>query len=363
MPRLITRRRLLTTPASRAPALLLGGCDWLGASPSFRDIVLGSGEWLSYRVHRLIGSSALAREYDPSQMSPNFRTNGNIRPALRSDRRHAEAGFADWRLQVDGLVERARAPSRSPSSAPCRRAPRSPATTASRAGAPSASGPACRSRTCSTQVRPAAGRALRRLPLRRRLPRHAVLREHRPRRRLPPADHPRLRHERRRPAASATARRCACASSASSATSTRSSSCASRRSPASPPSARARAASGRTWPTTTGTRGSPQAATSGSVRRAVPAHAWIQMPQTGAPGRRCRRRRRRAPGRPGPGVAAPSSSRAGQGTPSTVTLPSSSVEGRPPPPRGRRAGRRAGSARRPVRRAGRSGRPAPGRRR
>ena len=62
----ITRRRLLTTGLA-APALVLGGCDWLGASPSFREIVLGSGEWLSYRVHRLIGSSALAREFDPSR--------------------------------------------------------------------------------------------------------------------------------------------------------------------------------------------------------------------------------------------------------------------------------------------------------
>ena len=43
--RLITRRRLLTGGLA-APALLLGGCDRLGASPSFREIVLGSGEWL-----------------------------------------------------------------------------------------------------------------------------------------------------------------------------------------------------------------------------------------------------------------------------------------------------------------------------
>jgi DMSO/TMAO reductase YedYZ molybdopterin-dependent catalytic subunit len=106
MARLLTRRRFLTTAGAAAPALLLGGCDRLGASPSFRDMVLGTGEWLSYRVHRLIGSDALAREFDPSQMSPEFRTNGNTRPKSPEYLAHAQRGFADWRLAVDGLVER-----------------------------------------------------------------------------------------------------------------------------------------------------------------------------------------------------------------------------------------------------------------
>jgi DMSO/TMAO reductase YedYZ molybdopterin-dependent catalytic subunit len=106
MARLLTRRRLLLTAGAAAPALLLGGCDRLGASPSFRDMVLGTGEWLSYRVHRLIGSDALAREFDPSQMSPEFRTNGNTRPKSPEYLAHAQRGFADWRLAVDGLVER-----------------------------------------------------------------------------------------------------------------------------------------------------------------------------------------------------------------------------------------------------------------
>ena len=105
MPRLVTRRKLLTSAGLAAPALLLGGCDWLGARPSFRDMVLGSGEWLSYNVHRLIGANAMAREFDPSEMSPKFRTNGNTSPRSPDYQRHAEAGFADWRLALDGLVE------------------------------------------------------------------------------------------------------------------------------------------------------------------------------------------------------------------------------------------------------------------
>ncbi|CAN5667761.1 molybdopterin-binding protein [soil metagenome] len=100
----MTRRRLLRAAGIGAPALLLGGCDRLGRSPGFRDVVLSSGEWISYRVHRLIGASALAREYDPSEMSPVFRTNGNTRPRADAYQADAAAGFADWRLGVDGLV-------------------------------------------------------------------------------------------------------------------------------------------------------------------------------------------------------------------------------------------------------------------
>lgn len=105
MPRPVTRRKLLTTAGLGAPALLLGGCDWLGASPSFHDIVFGTGEWLAYRAQRLIGSQALAREYDPSEMSPKFRTNGNVSARSPVWQRHAAENFANWRLEVDGLVD------------------------------------------------------------------------------------------------------------------------------------------------------------------------------------------------------------------------------------------------------------------
>jgi DMSO/TMAO reductase YedYZ molybdopterin-dependent catalytic subunit len=99
----LTRRRFLAAGLA-APTLALGGCDWLAASPRFGDLVLGSGEWLSYRVHRLIGTDALAPEFRPEDMSPLFRTNGNTRPRSETWARHAAAGFADWRLSVGGAV-------------------------------------------------------------------------------------------------------------------------------------------------------------------------------------------------------------------------------------------------------------------
>ncbi len=104
---LITRRKVITGVALATPAILVG-CDRLGQAQSFRDIVLSSGEWLSHKVHRLIGSDALAREYDPSAMTPEFRTNGNTMPQSERYARHLAEGFANWRLEVGGLVHGAR---------------------------------------------------------------------------------------------------------------------------------------------------------------------------------------------------------------------------------------------------------------
>ena len=99
-----TRHGLLSSLAAGGSASLLAGCDQLGQSPSFENL-LASGEWLSYRVQRLIGSAALAREYTEAEMSPDFRTNGNTQARSGEWARQAAQGFAGWRLTVDGLVE------------------------------------------------------------------------------------------------------------------------------------------------------------------------------------------------------------------------------------------------------------------
>ena len=103
MSEFITRRNVLTGLTLAAPTVLIG-CDRLSASSSFRELVLSSGEWLSMRAQRLIGSNALAREFDPSEMSPMFRTNGNTQPASVEYRRHQSEGFVNWQLTVGGLV-------------------------------------------------------------------------------------------------------------------------------------------------------------------------------------------------------------------------------------------------------------------
>jgi DMSO/TMAO reductase YedYZ molybdopterin-dependent catalytic subunit len=100
----LSRRRLLAGLGLAAAATALSACDRLGRSPAFRNF-LASGEWLSYRVHRVIGRSAMATEYPESQLSPVFRTNGNTRPRSAEYLRHASQGFADWRLAIDGFVD------------------------------------------------------------------------------------------------------------------------------------------------------------------------------------------------------------------------------------------------------------------
>jgi len=102
--RFLTRRQLLTSVALGGSATLLSGCDRLSRNPDFRD-ALDAGEWLSYNVHRLVGASSLAREYAQSEMSPVFRTNGNTRPRSDHWNRLAAQNFADYRLDVEGLVE------------------------------------------------------------------------------------------------------------------------------------------------------------------------------------------------------------------------------------------------------------------
>lgn len=102
--RILTRRRFLTSVALGGSTSLLAGCDWLNQNPAFLDI-LASGEWLSYRMQRLVGSSALAREYAEADMSPDFPTNGSTRPGSNEWSRHVAQDFLNYRLVVDGLVE------------------------------------------------------------------------------------------------------------------------------------------------------------------------------------------------------------------------------------------------------------------
>ena len=98
---LLTRRSVLT---GLGFSTIIGTTAGLVLSPSFRDLALGSGEKLAYQTHRLIGRNALAPEFTEADMSPDFRTNGNTMPKSSDYQRHMETDFANWQLQVDGLV-------------------------------------------------------------------------------------------------------------------------------------------------------------------------------------------------------------------------------------------------------------------
>ena len=105
-PPALAKRRFLRRAVGGGGALLLGGCDRLNHSEAFTQ-VLGAGEALSRGVRDLVGGGAmtLAQEFTVADLSPSFRGNGNTDPSSAAYKALAAAGFADWRLVVDGLVE------------------------------------------------------------------------------------------------------------------------------------------------------------------------------------------------------------------------------------------------------------------
>ena len=87
-------------------AALTAGCSKIGDSRAFTGLVDGA-ERLHRAAHRTLGGRRpLAREYSPADISPFFRGNGNQDVDSDAYRAHAAAGFADWVLEVRGLVER-----------------------------------------------------------------------------------------------------------------------------------------------------------------------------------------------------------------------------------------------------------------
>jgi DMSO/TMAO reductase YedYZ molybdopterin-dependent catalytic subunit len=100
------RRGWLTGAGASLGALLLSACNRLNESQGFTS-VLQSAEGLTRRAQRLITDrKALAREFPPSAISTDFRANGSTSPQSEEYLAHLANGFADWKLAIDGLVER-----------------------------------------------------------------------------------------------------------------------------------------------------------------------------------------------------------------------------------------------------------------
>jgi DMSO/TMAO reductase YedYZ molybdopterin-dependent catalytic subunit len=98
---MIGRRSLIVGGAG-----LLAGCDRVLEVPKARE-VLFAGERFQQGLHRALSDrGALAPEYRADQRSPVFRTNGTRDPGTPEYAALAAGGFADWRLCVDGLVDR-----------------------------------------------------------------------------------------------------------------------------------------------------------------------------------------------------------------------------------------------------------------
>jgi DMSO/TMAO reductase YedYZ molybdopterin-dependent catalytic subunit len=110
-PRLIGRRELMAAGAATAGSVLLAGCT-AEAPPTYGSL-LRLGDNLTYRAHRLLlPGQSLVREYTRADVS-SFPAVGTTDPGdpdsprMNADYRQLQqGGFADWRLSVEGLVDR-----------------------------------------------------------------------------------------------------------------------------------------------------------------------------------------------------------------------------------------------------------------
>jgi len=101
----ITRRHMLARLAALAAAIPLAGCDRLSRAPWFTRL-LESVEPLNHAVQRLVSPhSTMAREYTTADLSPEFRSNGTDDPEDDDYQALAADDFAEWKLEVAGLVQ------------------------------------------------------------------------------------------------------------------------------------------------------------------------------------------------------------------------------------------------------------------
>jgi DMSO/TMAO reductase YedYZ molybdopterin-dependent catalytic subunit len=100
------RRKFLTRIGATSSALFLGGCYDLSQTQWWPK-VLGSAESVTKGAQRIFaGRSALAQEFTKADISPLFKANGATDPADVSYKTSAMTGFKNWRIAVNGLVEK-----------------------------------------------------------------------------------------------------------------------------------------------------------------------------------------------------------------------------------------------------------------
>jgi DMSO/TMAO reductase YedYZ molybdopterin-dependent catalytic subunit len=100
------RRGFLRKTLLALGAATLAGCDRISGSETGAK-VLESAEGVTRRVQRFLSPSrALAKEYTEADISAVFKPNGSTMPDTPLYQALLRDGFAGYRLEVDGLVER-----------------------------------------------------------------------------------------------------------------------------------------------------------------------------------------------------------------------------------------------------------------
>jgi DMSO/TMAO reductase YedYZ molybdopterin-dependent catalytic subunit len=97
------RRRFLGRLAASIGALGVAGCDRLSQTDWFPK-VLGAAEPVNRTLGKLVTRKAMAQEFTAKDLSPTFRSNGTAEPDNPQYAALAANRFADYALEVGGLV-------------------------------------------------------------------------------------------------------------------------------------------------------------------------------------------------------------------------------------------------------------------
>ncbi len=96
------RRR---TALAGMAALFTGACAKVAGSDAGSSLLSAAEKWHLAAHRALANRQALAREYPRTAIDLNFPANGSVTVDSNAYRASLATGFADWRLNVGGLVE------------------------------------------------------------------------------------------------------------------------------------------------------------------------------------------------------------------------------------------------------------------
>lgn len=106
----LSRRGILRAGGALVATSALAGCDqfdFLGSRDNQVRNVLEKANALTYQVQRaVLGAETLAPEYSASEIRQGQRPNGSTNPNSEDYVALKDNGFADYRLQVSGLVDK-----------------------------------------------------------------------------------------------------------------------------------------------------------------------------------------------------------------------------------------------------------------
>jgi DMSO/TMAO reductase YedYZ molybdopterin-dependent catalytic subunit len=104
--RFLPRRRLFFRALAGAATVLVAGCDKLSRTEWFPKF-LSNTEVFTRKAQRFVmPRKSMAQEFPESERSPEFRSNGTGMPNSTQYKALAAGGFAAYRLEVGGLVEK-----------------------------------------------------------------------------------------------------------------------------------------------------------------------------------------------------------------------------------------------------------------